>query len=130
MISICFIQKSLQYRKYLYFMLFKFAVFKILNSRSLGSLFDSCVFDMCATSSNVTLQDSFRCDDYAQLNDKCNQLSQANNLGLIFNWRTPTNCRKYIKSVILLGFSFEIILILYEFCSLALWCKSDLWNSD
>ncbi|RMZ97258.1 c-binding -like isoform X2, partial [Brachionus plicatilis] len=53
----------------------------------LEGIYEGCLFDLCASEENKTLQNEYRCKAYEQITSVCSGL-----LGSLINWRIKVNC--------------------------------------
>lgn len=73
----------------------------IIDSVILEGIYSGCIFDLCTTENNKTLQNEYRCNAYEEIISVCNDL-----LGVSINWREDLGCR---KNKFLKNFKFKII---------------------
>ncbi|CAF0786128.1 unnamed protein product [Brachionus calyciflorus] len=60
-----------------------------INSNIISAIYDGCLFDMCATENDTSLQADYKCKTYEEMADICNELNSVNT-----NWRSVTGCQK------------------------------------
>lgn len=65
---------------------------KLIDQEILENIYGGCLFDLCATEQNPTLQNEYKCKAYEQIADICNDLMNSNQ---VYNWRFVTGCRKF-----------------------------------
>lgn len=63
-----------------------------LDKKILEGIYESCLFDVCATESSIRLQNENKCNSYEQLASQCNLVISS--VDTMSNWRIETRCCK------------------------------------